>query len=286
MTEDDRSAAVAPRQEVVIVSEQAILDGASLGEGPERSLSVFGAVRHTGASPVSGAAMTLADSAGRRVGVAHSDHMGLYKLPVVTGGTYLLIASAAGYEPAVSLVAIADRPVRHDMTLATVGGLEGTVRLSDTRAPVNGATVTVTDIRGEVVGAVTTAPDGSYRFSNLPAGDYTLIVAAVSHQPVAVSVTVHDREPTHHEMVLVATGSLRGSVKAQSRPFEGARLTLMDPGGQVVANGATDSDGGFAFGDLPPGKYRLVADGYSPVAIPIDVSDGRPVRAYVTLGLS
>lgn len=260
--------------------------GASMEEEPESSLSVFGVVRHTGASPVSGATVTLADMAGHRLRVARSDPMGLYKLPMVTGGTYLLVASAVGHEPVASLVTIADRPVRHDVTLATVGGLEGTVRLSDGGTPVSGATVTVTDIRGEVVGAVSTAPDGSYRFSNLPEGDYTLVGTAVSHQPVAVSVTVGDGEPTRHDLVLVATGSLRGSVHAQSRPFQGARLTLMNPGGQVVATGVTDGDGRFAFADLPPGEYTLVGAGYFPVAIPIDVSDGKPVQVPVTLRLS
>lgn len=43
-----------------------------------------------------------------------------------------------------------------------------------------GVTVTLVDATGEVVGTTTTAADGTYRFTNLPAGSYTVVVGSVN----------------------------------------------------------------------------------------------------------
>jgi hypothetical protein len=251
----------------------------------ERRLPVFGTVGDGDAVPVPQAVVTLADMAGRKIGSAYSDHLGRYRLDTATGGTYLLIASAPGHEPIAALVAVGDQPVRHDVTLAGAGGLAGTVRLAGPSGePVGGATVTVTDVRGEVVGAAGTAQDGGFAFPHLPKGAYTLVATVPGYRPVASSVTVAQGEPTRHEVRIVATGSLHGGVEAHGAPFEGASMTLLDGAGHVVAEGSTDPGGAFAFTDLQPGQYTLVTTGYPPAAVSVQVVDGRPARADITVG--
>jgi uncharacterized protein YfaS (alpha-2-macroglobulin family) len=266
------------------MNEQALKETAPL----ERRLTVFGIVEDDTA-PVAQAVVTLADMSGRKIGSAYSDHAGRYRLDTATGGTYLLIASAPGHEPIAALVAVGDQPVRHDVTLTAAGGLVGTVRLAGTTAapsgqPVEGATVTVTDVRGEVLGAVGTAADGSFSLPRLAKGTYTVVVAAAGHRPVATAVTVVQGEPTHHEVEIAATGSLHASVQVLGEPFEGAGLTLLDEAGQVVADASTDADGTFSFTDLQPGEYTLVTTGYTPAAVSVRVADGRPTRADITVG--
>jgi Carboxypeptidase regulatory-like domain len=254
----------------------------------ERRRSIFGVVGD-GDAPVPHAVVTLADMAGRKIGSAYSDHVGRYRLDTTTGGTYLLIVSAPAHEPIAALVAVGDQPERHDVTLAGAGGLFGTVRLAPTAAapsgePVGGATVTVTDVRGEVVGVVGTEGDGTFSFPYLPMGTYTLVVAAAGHRPVAAPVIVVRGEPTRHDVEIVAAGSLHGSVEAHGTPFEGAVVTLLDVTGQVVADGSTGVSGTFSFADLQPGQYTLVTAGYPPAAVSVQIIDGGPVRADVTVG--
>jgi hypothetical protein len=258
-------------------------------------LSVSGVITENDNLPVARAVVSLADMGGRKIGSAYSDHEGHYRLDTTTGGTYLLIASAPGHEPVAALVGIGDQPVSHNLTLAAAGGLLGTVTLVGTAIapgsspfpsgePVSGATVTVSDVRGEVLGAGGTGEDGSFSFPNLPEGTYTLVVTAVGYQPVAASVAVGRGEPTRHEVEIAATGSLHGAVGVHGTPFEGAGMSLLDKAGRVVADTSTDASGEFVFTDLEPGEYTLVTTGYSPAAVSVGVVDGGPARADITVG--
>ncbi len=247
------------------------------------ALTVFGTVQRTEGPPVSGAVVTLADMAGRKIGSTYTGPNGEYRLDVSTGGTYLIIASAHGHEPIASLVAVGDGAVRHDMTVAGVGGLVGSVRLSDSGRPVVDATITITDIQGEVVGTARTGREGGFSFISLPEGTYTLVVSAASHQPTAAAVTIRQGGQSRQDVVLAARGSMRGEVWTDDRPYSGARVSLMNDFGKVIATAVSDVDGLFAFADLPLGTYTLVAAGHGPAAVPIQIKDGRPTEADVTL---
>jgi hypothetical protein len=247
------------------------------------TLTVFGTVRRTEGPPVSGAVVTLADMAGRKIGSTYTGPDGEYRLDVATGGTYLIIASAQGHEPIASLVAIGDDTVRHDMTIEGVGGLTGTVRMAGTGRVVPNATITVTDVQGEVVGTARTGPEGGFSFISLPEGMYTLVVAAPSHQPAAAAVTIRQGTQARQDLELAARGAVQGEVWMHDGPYAGARVTLMDQAGKIVATAVSDTDGTFRFGDLPLGGYTLVAAGHGPAAIPVQIKDGRPTEADVTL---
>jgi hypothetical protein len=247
------------------------------------TLSVFGTVRRTDGTPVTGAVVTLADMAGRKIGSAYTGPDGEYRLNVTNGGTYLIIGSAQGHEPIASLVALGDETVRHDMTVAGLGGLIGTVRIAGTDAPVTGATITVTDVQGEVVGTARTGAEGGFSFISLPEGMYTLVVSAPSHQPTAAAVTIRQGTQARQDLMLAARGALRGEVWTDDRPYENARVTLMNEEGKIVATAMSDAGGAFAFDDLALGNYTLVAAGHGPAAVPVQIKDGQAVDADVTL---
>jgi uncharacterized protein YfaS (alpha-2-macroglobulin family) len=247
------------------------------------TLTVFGTVRRTEGPPVSGAVVTLADMAGRKIGSAYTGQDGEYRLDVATGGTYLIIASAQGHEPIASLVAVADETVRHDMTVAGVGALTGTVRLAGSGSAVANATITVTDVQGEVIGTARTGEEGGFSFISLPEGIYTLVVAAPSHQPAAAAVTIRQGAQARQDLVLAPRGALRGEVWTQDRPYGGARVTLMSESGKIVASAVSEADGTFGFADLPLGTYTVVAAGHGPAAVPVQIRDGRSAEADVTL---
>ena len=247
------------------------------------TLTVFGTVRRTEGPPVSGAVVTLADMAGRKMGSAYTGADGEYRLGVTYGGTYLIIASAQGHEPIASLVAVGEETVRHDMTIAGVGGLTGTVRIAGSGVAVADATITVTDVQGEVVGTARTGVEGGFSFISLPEGMYTLVVSAASHQPSAAAVTIRQGSQSRQDLELAALGALRGEVWTDDRPHEGARVTLMNGDGKIVATTMSDANGSFAFGDLALGAYTLVAAGHGPAAVAVQIKNGLAADADVTL---
>jgi carboxypeptidase family protein len=247
------------------------------------TITVFGTVRRTEGPPVPGAVVTLADMAGRKMGSAYTGQDGEYRLGVTYGGTYLIIASAQGHEPVASLVAVGDETVRHDMTVAGVGGLTGIVRIAGSGTTVADATITVTDVQGEVVGTARTGAEGGFSFISLPEGMYTLVVSAPSHQPAAAAVTIHQGAQARQDLELAARGALKGEVWAEDRPYEGARVTLMNADGKIVETTTSGPGGAFSFRDLALGTYTLVAAGHGPAAVPVLVKDGMAADADVTL---
>jgi hypothetical protein len=54
--------------------------------------------------------------------------------------------------------------------------------------------------------------------------------------------------------------------KADARPVPGARVTLLDTTGAVVAVAEADESGQYAFDGLADGEYTAVASGFPPAA--------------------
>lgn len=99
--------------------------------------------------------------------------------------------------------------------------------------------------------------------------------------PVAARVRyqyVFALPPVPAAPVTVARGRLEGRIldRARGEPIVGADVRVEDADGGVVARGATDGDGGFGFGELAPGHYRVRVSAFEFGALEADeeVSDG------------
>jgi hypothetical protein len=55
-----------------------------------------------------------------------------------------------------------------------------------------------------------------------------------------------------------------------------ARVTLLDPDGNVTAVAITGPDGRYSFENLPAGDYTVIAAGYPPVASTLQITAGQP----------
>ncbi|MFF6824653.1 carboxypeptidase regulatory-like domain-containing protein [Streptomyces longwoodensis] len=250
----------------LVATVPGLTEGGRAGGHPVR-----GHVRGGGNAPVAGAAVTLISLAGRQLDRAVADTRGAYAVEAPGEGTYVLIAAADGHRPQATTIVVGADPVTHDVLLGSTGGLAGTVRSADGGAPVAGAVVIVTDVRGDVLATTRTDGLGAYAFTDLVPGPVTLAVSSPKHRPLALSVEMAGTGTTRADVELRPGAQVRGTVRAAGGPLGDARVTLVDAAGNVVATTTTGPDGAYAFSDLDTGAYTVIATGYPPRATGIHV---------------
>ena len=235
---------------------------------------VRGVVRGAEGAPVARAAVTLISLGGRQLGRSVAQADGGYALDAPASGSYVLIASADGFQPQASTVVVGDEPLAYDILLAGTSGLSGTVRTAEGSTPVHGAMVVVTDVRGDVLATGVSGDAGEFTFGELIPGSVTVAVTAAGFRPLALPVEVGGQGVTRLDVALRSGALVRGVVRAGSgrAPLNDARVTLIDAAGNVVATSTTGEDGVYAFTDLDAGEYSVIATGYPPVAGSLTVS--------------
>ena len=165
-------------------------------------------------------------------------------------------------------------PQRVDAMAATIKGL---VTTADSGTPVRGAEVRLSS-RGSYNRLITTDGDGSFRLTDLPAGEYRLTVSRTGftslvfgqRRPLEAPATIRlaEGETFTANLALTRGGAIHGRVIDQfgdpiagtrvqvlrSRMIRGQRrLQAMGPGDQ------TDDTGEFRVYGLPPGDYYVTA---------------------------
>ncbi|MFE2069928.1 MFS transporter [Streptomyces sp. NPDC059467] len=251
---------------------------------PGAGIPVCGTVQHPDGTVVPRAALTLIDSVGRQIGRGASGDDGRYALATPGSGAYVLIAAAGGHQPQAVTVTVGERPVELDVVLGGAGRLAGSVLTAD-GSPVRDATVTLTNVHGEVVASVRSGREGGYVITELVAGEYTLAASAPAFRPAALPVTVQASRETRQDVELAGGAVLKGTVRAGGgRPVQDARVTLLDAAGNVVDTLTTGPDGTFRFVDLSSGEYTVIASGYPPVATVLQVAGGGRTERDLQLG--
>ncbi|THA59623.1 MFS transporter [Streptomyces sp. A0958] len=233
-----------------------------------KGTAVHGVVRGAEGAPLDRAAVTLISLGGRQLGIAAAQGDGRYTLDAPGAGSYVLIASADGFQPQASTVVVGDEPLAYDILLSGTSGLAGTVRAAESGSAVADAMVIVTDVRGDVLATGKSGETGDFAFGELVPGAVTVAVNAPGFRPLAMPVEVGGQGVTRVEAALQAGALVQGIVRAGAsrRPLPDARVTLVDAAGNVIATSTTGEDGAYAFADLDAGEYSVVATGYPPVA--------------------
>ena len=263
----------------VALNGSARLNGTAVPAVSTRSDSsgstVTGRVLTADGAGLGSATLTLTDLAGRQLDVARSAADGTYRLTAPAGGTFLLVCLADGFQPLASTVTVSGADVSRDQLLARASRVTGRVT-GFGGEPLAGASVAVTDARGQVVAAVRTDGDGAFVLLDLYAGDYTLAVSAAGHQPAARSVTVTAGAPTVCDVALGGVGTITGTIRAatSSAGVAEATVTLIDDTGNVVSTVITDDAGHYRVRDLRSGDYTITATGYAPAVAGVRVPNG------------
>ncbi|MGW0992441.1 MFS transporter [Streptomyces sp. NPDC002523] len=247
----------------------ALAEPGSAGTG---GTPVHGYVRGAESAPVPQAAITLISLSGRQLGRSVAQADGSYALAAPGTGSYVLIASADGYQPQASTIVVGEEPLAYDILLSGTSGLTGVVRATGSALPVKDAMVIVTDVRGDLLASTATGEQGEFAFTDLVPGVVTVAVNASGFRPRALPVEVATTGITRIEVALDAGARLQGVVRAPHGPLADARVTLVDAAGNVVGTATTGTDGAYAFTDLNVGEYTVIATGYPPVATALTVA--------------
>ena len=234
---------------------------------------VRGFVRGAESAPVPQAAVTLISLAGRQLGRSVAQADGSYAVDAPGAGSYVLIASADGFQPQASTIVVnGDEPVAYDILLSGTSGLSGVVRAAGSALAVKDAMVIVTDVRGDLLATAATGEQGEFGFAELVPGAVTVAVNAAGYRPRALPVEIGGTGVTRIEVDLEAGAQVQGVVRAPHGPLADARVTLVDAAGNVVGTATTGPDGAYAFTDLDGGEYTVIATGYPPVATALTVT--------------
>jgi DHA2 family multidrug resistance protein-like MFS transporter len=174
-----------PQAATIVVGEaplsyDVVLSGAS---------GLTGVVRDAAdGKPVAKAMVVVADVRGEVLLTATTGESGAFTFNQLVAGAFTVAVSAAAYRPVALPVELGDHVTRLEVDLRRGAVLQGTVRAGAGRRPLPDARVTLVDAAGNVACTAITGDDGSYAFTDLDSGEYTL--TASGYAPVATSLSL------------------------------------------------------------------------------------------------
>jgi LPXTG-site transpeptidase (sortase) family protein len=177
-------------------------------------------------------------------------------------------------------------PVTGTLVIDILGSITGTIwndldgngTMDPGELPLAGVTVRLYDNSNNLVGTVVTGANGTYRFSGLTDGNYTVVETDLSGYSSTTPNTVHTTILAGNQRVLdfgdlriaasTGTGRITGTVVNDVNgnglrdggevPIAGVNLNLLDQNGNIIRTTTTAADGTYSFNTLPPGQYSVV----------------------------
>jgi serine-aspartate repeat-containing protein C/D/E len=272
-------------------------------------------VRDAGESAISGVQVDLVDADGQLVATAQTDVDGRYNFVDVAPGEYTIVESqpADFFDGLDSIGNIrgqttgqiaADDALRVSLRQGDIGqeynfgelaaaslfgivhvDLDGDCWFDSTELGIEGVQVELYDDSGELIATATTDSSGTYRFTNLTAGSYTVREvqpgewihrgqragsgggdAGVADEISSISVGWGEQltdynfcelEPASVSGVLFVDGNGDCDSHASQQVLPGVTIELRDKGGRLIASTTTDANGQYRFDHLEPGEYEI-----------------------------
>ena len=242
--------------------------------------SVDGSVKDSTGQPLENISLTL--NRGDEDRNAATAKNGSFNFDGVPAGQWTLSVDAPKTYKKVSNIVVnvpANGKVTEGITLtSTIGSVHGVVTGAK-NAPIEGATVTITNVENGASSESTTDKDGKYSRGDLSVGQYRIEVRAANYDsPEAQVVDVTPSANVQKDFQLEKTpdapqtGTVKGSVRdADGNAIDGevaVVLENLDTGDVIPAT--VDANGDYTAADVPAGNYRAKAsaNGYRPTSAP------------------
>jgi len=213
-----------------------------------------------------------------QAGSISTDTSGNYSFASIAAGTYSLTFTDTGYATLTinNVVVTGGTTTTTNAALIEDGTLKGQV--TDATAggtPLSGATVTCTC----QVGSATTDSGGSYSFTDVAPGTYSLTFAKTGYVTQTITgVKVTAGTTTITNTGLIEDGSIGGNVTDLNSglPVSGVTVTCATC---PTTSTTTDPSGNYAFGNVPAGTYSLT---FSDTGYVTQTASGTVVNAGAT----
>ncbi|MFD8866263.1 MFS transporter [Streptomyces sp. NPDC059590] len=187
-----------PQASTVVVGDEPLAFDVVLAATSGLAGTVHGA---SDGEPVEAAMVVITDVRGEVLATGKTGERGDFRFEELVPGTFTVAVNAAGFRPAALPVDVgAQGLTRVEIALQAGARVQGVVRAGADRRPLPDARVTLVDAAGNVVATATTGEDGAYAFTDLDAGDYTVI--ASGYPPVAGALTVQGQGVDGHDVEL------------------------------------------------------------------------------------
>ena len=270
--------------------------------------------KNTGDIDLSGVTVKLLDKDGNVVGTTTTDANGNYSFTGLNDGTYTVQVDKTGpladkeqtedpsgktdsRSQAITFTRSDPDVINVNFGYAEDYTVSGTVyydkdrseTLNNSEPGFDGITVNLLGEDGQVVATTTTKADGTYSFSKLPAGKYTVKVepsdllksyeqtedpdGTKDHTSGVIQVN-HDNPSVENvnfgyapnfaiNGTIYRDGDRDGKKGDTEGRYSGVTVQLLDKDGKVIATTTTDKDGKYSFEHLPDGTYsvKVVKDG-------------------------
>ncbi|MED4051937.1 carboxypeptidase regulatory-like domain-containing protein [Priestia megaterium] len=225
-----------------------------------------GTIIDTNGNTVSGAVVNIrTNTGGAVIGNAASDQSGLYTVPNLAPGTYIVTATAPNLQISSQGTTIqSNQTTTLNFKLAfSPVTINGKILNQQTGEAIAGAQIQVRilDGNGAVVANVLANQQGVFEVPQLAPGTYTVFATAPNFQTNFASVNVPPGSQPNIQISLTPSpGYINGQVVnvITGDPVGGATISIVNQNNVQLKTVLTDSQGNYSIEGLSPGSYNIV----------------------------
>ncbi|MGG0853609.1 carboxypeptidase regulatory-like domain-containing protein, partial [Metabacillus fastidiosus] len=260
----------------IVIAGQTTTANVSLNPSPG---SISGTVLNSqDGTLIAGAAVNIINSNNTLITTVLTGQDGTFIVNGLSPDQYTLTIFSANFQNG-SVGAVVQSNLTTPVTASLIpepGTISGTVNPA-----VMGTIIRLVNNNGIFIDSNVANPDGSFQFSNLAPGSYTVSASAQNYAATTAGVTVLANQISTVALTLIPNpGTVSGTVtSSNAEPLSNALLQITNSNGTVIGSAFTNSQGQYTITNVPTGSYNVTAntDNFSPSVVGVTIDPGENV---------